>query len=85
MSVEAIPLGGATLEELVAQLADSKAPSACPADSIAPTQILIVQAEGQPLQRLVIDFSGCGTVSNGKRSVLIPQMLKDLLGWTGKH
>jgi hypothetical protein len=81
--VEAIEIEGADLRDLAGRLTEeedlAKSGIACTMMKIDPTHLLLVSYAGAPTQTLVIDFSGCGSVSNGKRSVQIPASLSDLL------
>jgi hypothetical protein len=69
---------GSALTSLTHDLAREKdaGSATCLDERINPEHLLILQYADGSTQELVIDMSGCGTVGNGTRSVLLPNDLR---------
>lgn len=71
-------IGGSDLAKLTRDLAHAKSSTnaTCTLELINPEHLLVLQYADGSTQELVINMSGCGTVENGSRSVLLPNGLR---------
>ncbi|MEY9934600.1 hypothetical protein ABH926_009268 [Catenulispora sp. GP43] len=81
MSARADQITGSSLKTLIHVLTHARTPGSqiCTAQAVNPEQLLIMQFPDGSSQDLVVNLSGCGTVTNGDRTVLLPKELFDLL------
>ncbi|MEY9906084.1 hypothetical protein ABIA35_002301 [Catenulispora sp. MAP12-49] len=80
-SVRADQITGSSFKTLIHVLTRARTPGSqmCTAQAVNPEQLLVVQFPDGSSQDLVINLSGCGTVTNGVRTVLLPRELFDLV------